>query len=288
MIQLTVTDVRAVPGDSAFLIDDGETSVLYDTGFGFTGFQIGNNIEKILGNRQLDYIFLTHSHYDHALGSAYILQKYPHAKVVAGTYAKKIFEKPSARAVMRQLDQSAARTYGIHSYPDLIDGLKVDISLEDADPLACGRMRFTAVALPGHTRCSMGFYLEENKLLLGTETLGVYFGKGTYLPSYLVGYEMTMESFRKAKALDIESILLPHYGIVTGQEAADYLTHSEAIARDIAAKVQQLLRQGKSKEQILQHFEQTYYQKHVEAVYPREAFLLNSRIMIDLLEKELE
>ena len=31
MIPLTVTDVRALPGDSAFLIDDGVTAVLYDT-----------------------------------------------------------------------------------------------------------------------------------------------------------------------------------------------------------------------------------------------------------------
>ena len=31
MRPLTITDVRAIPGDSAFLIDDGQTAVLYDT-----------------------------------------------------------------------------------------------------------------------------------------------------------------------------------------------------------------------------------------------------------------
>ena len=46
MIPLTITDVRAIPGDSAFLIDDGETAVLYDTGFGFTGYAVA---EKIRG-----------------------------------------------------------------------------------------------------------------------------------------------------------------------------------------------------------------------------------------------
>ena len=36
MDNLVITDVRTLPGDSGFLIDDGKTAVLYDTGFGFT------------------------------------------------------------------------------------------------------------------------------------------------------------------------------------------------------------------------------------------------------------
>ena len=37
MDNIRVYDARVLPGDSAFLIDDGETAVLYDSGFGFTG-----------------------------------------------------------------------------------------------------------------------------------------------------------------------------------------------------------------------------------------------------------
>lgn len=65
MQNINITDVRVHPGDSAFLIDDGTTSILYDSGFAFTGYQVAEKIKKHLGNRKLDYIFLTHSHYDH-------------------------------------------------------------------------------------------------------------------------------------------------------------------------------------------------------------------------------
>ena len=82
-MELTITDVRAHPGDSAFLLDDGQTAILYDTGFAFTGYAVADNIRKALGDRPLDYIFLTHSHYDHALGTPYICARYPSAKVVA-------------------------------------------------------------------------------------------------------------------------------------------------------------------------------------------------------------
>ena len=36
MLDLKVTDVRILPGDSGFLIDDGVTSILFDTSFAFT------------------------------------------------------------------------------------------------------------------------------------------------------------------------------------------------------------------------------------------------------------
>ena len=93
MKNLTIRDMRENPGDSAFLIDDGKTSILYDSGFAFTGYAVAENIRAALGERSLDYIFLTHSHYDHALGSAYAKRVFPNVTVVAAEYAAKIFQK---------------------------------------------------------------------------------------------------------------------------------------------------------------------------------------------------
>lgn len=77
MCALAITDVGTVPGDSGFLIDDGKTAILYDTGFAFTGEKLAENVKGPWGDRPLDYIFLTHSHYDHALGAAYVARAYP-------------------------------------------------------------------------------------------------------------------------------------------------------------------------------------------------------------------
>lgn len=287
MTDIKITDVRALPGDSAFLLDDGKTSILYDTGFGFTGFQVAENIRKVLGSRPLDYIFLTHSHYDHALGSAYIAKCYPHAQVVAGEYAGKIFSKPSARERMRELDREWARANGVEAYADLADDLRVDIPVNDGDWLDCGDLRFLVVALPGHTKCSIGFYLAEKKLLLGSETLGVYFGQGTYLPSCLVGYQMTLESFQRARKLEIAGILLPHYGPVYGELAKAYLENSQRVTVETAQTILAMLGAGSSKEEILEHFTETVYSDNVKPVYPVDAFRLNTGIMIDLIAKEL-
>ena len=45
MSEIKITDVRALVGDSAFLIDDGKTAILYDSGFGFTGFGVAEKIK---------------------------------------------------------------------------------------------------------------------------------------------------------------------------------------------------------------------------------------------------
>lgn len=286
MIKPTITDVRALTGDSAFLIDDGKTAVLLDTGFGFTGDAIAENIRKALGSRPLDYIFLTHSHYDHVLGTPHILRHYNEAKVVAGEYVKTIFSKPTAREKMRDLDRKFARTCGVESYDDLADLLRVDIAVKDGDVIACGDMRFTVVALPGHTKCSVGFYLEEDRLLLSTETLGVYFGDDTYMPSYLVGYQMTMDSFEKAKKLEIERILVPHYGLIEGEEAKGFLANSQRASSAFADALRRIFAAGGSDEDALDYCREHIYLEHIRPAYPIDAFLLNSTIMIGLIRKE--
>lgn len=286
-MKLKITDVRAHPGDSAFLVDDGVTSVLYDTGFAFTGYAVADNIRKALGERQLDYIFLTHSHYDHALGSAYICACYPDVKVVAGEYAVRIFAKPTARAVMRDLDRKFAIRCGAADYEDLIDGIKVDIPVKDGDVIRAGNMTFTVVELPGHTKCSVGYYLASEKLLLSSETLGVYDGGEMVVPSYLVGYQMTLNSIAKAEMLDIEHILLPHFGLLDREKTAFYLSNCRKNAAETADKIRSILKSGGSHEDAVAWFRDAFYREGVPAIYPEDAMMLNTNIMVSLIEKEL-
>ena len=286
MIPVTITDVRSMPGDSAFLIDDGTTAVLYDTGFGFTGYAVADRVRQVLGERPLDYILLTHSHYDHALGSVYLRKRYPNIRVVAGAYAEKIFQKPTARTVMRDLDRKAATACGITEYEDLVDDLRADVTVTDGDVIQCGRMCFQAVELPGHTKCSVGYYLAENRLLLASESLGVYIGQGVYLPSFLVGYQMTLDAIEKASRMEIGQMLIPHYGLVSGEAAQNYLTNGAKTARQTADMILEQLSLGKTTAEILEYMTEILYTEQVKPAYPEAAFRMNTEIMIRLIEKE--
>ena len=287
MQNLKIIDVRALPGDSAFLIDTGKFAVLYDTGFAFTGSAVAKKIKEYLRDRTLDYIFLTHSHYDHALGSVYVAKEYPKAQIVAGEYAAKIFAKPTARAVMRDLDRKFAAKNGVDSYEDLIDELRVDIPVTDGDIIKVGDIEFTVIKLPGHTKCSLGYYCEELKLLLGTETLGVYDGSGGVVPSYLVGYKLSLNSIERVENLDIENILVAHYGLLSGKDAKEYLKTAKESAVETAEEIAEMLRQGKDKKEIMLFFKDKFYHGYIKTIYPIDAMELNTGIMIDLIEREI-
>ena len=287
MHDIKVTDIRAIVGDSAFLIDDGKTAIMYDSGFAFTGYAVANKIKAVLGERELNYIFLTHSHYDHALGAVYAKKLYPNAKIVAGEYATKIFAKPTAKALMRDLDRKFATTCGVTEYEDLIDDLTVDIAVSDGDTIKAGDMEFTAVALPGHTKCSIGYYLKENKLLLGSETLGVYGGEGIVIPSYLVGVDMALRSIEKAESLDIETILCPHYGLLNREQTKTYLSLCRKNAIEVAEKIKEIIESGQSDEVAVKYFMDTYYHGYIKEIYPIDAITLNTNIMVRLVKREL-
>lgn len=286
-MNIKITDVRHLKGDSAFLIDDGKTSILYDSGFAFTGFDVAENIKRELKGRSLDYIFLTHSHYDHAAGTPYIIRCFKDAKVVAGEYAVKIFSKPTAKALMRDLDKKFALKNGVDFYEDLFDDLKVNIAVKDGDEIKAGNMSFTAINLPGHTRCSVGYYLKSERLLLSTESLGVYVGEGQVIPSYLVGYEMTLSSIKRAKELDIDKILVPHFGVIEKNEARDYLTTAFESAVTTAEEIVGIFKSGGTKEDAVNHFVQKFYKGKVKDIYPYDAMILNTNITVSLIEKEL-
>ncbi len=285
-MNIKITDVRAHKGDSAFLIDDGKTAVLYDTGFAFTGHLVAGNIKTELGNRPLDYIFLTHSHYDHAAGSAYILKHYPQAKIVASAYTAEIFNREGAKKVMRSLDSKFARTCGVEEYEDLFDNLVVHIPVADGDVIKAGDMEFTAIELKGHTKCSMGFYLASEKLLLSCESLGVYDGDKTIVPSYLVSYEDTLRSIEKVENMEIDHLLLPHYGILSSEQKEFYLSNAKKAATETFEEIKALLIKGKTKAELIEYFRNKFYKDRIKTIYPKDAMLLNTEITVSLVAKE--
>ena len=286
-MDIKVTDVRCQKGDAAFLIDDGKTSILYDTGFGFTGYAVAENIKRSLGERTLDYIFLTHSHYDHALGSAYVLRHFPRAKVVAGTYAADVFKRDGAKRVMKELDYKFARTCGVTDYEFLGDELRVDIPVDNGDIVKAGDMEFEVISLPGHTRCCVAFYFAKEGLLLSNETLGVYDGDTTILPACLVSFSNTISSIEKIEERKVMSIVAPHLGLLNKVQTEFFLGNMKSAAQNIANNLLDSIKNGLSDEEIINQFKEKYWHGYIKEIYPEVAVTLNTSIMICLIKNEL-
>lgn len=287
MKNVKVLDMRVVPGDSAYLILTDTTAILYDSGFAFTGYALADKIKNILGERKLDYIFLTHSHYDHCLGSAYVKNAYPGAIIVAGCHTAEVFARPHAIAKMRELDNAHAKHYGIGEYEFKGDALCVDLVVEEGAEITCGDLKFRVYEFPGHTKCSIGFYEITNKLLLSSETLGIYHGDGI-LPICLTGYGDALLSIDKLKTLDIDYLLVPHLGLIDRAKTKHYLSIVEGEFQKAKELIISSLKKGIDKEIIIEEFGRTFTGGPIHDIYPPDASHLNSSLMIDLIKKEFD
>jgi len=188
---------------------------------------------------------------------------------------------------MRTLDRKCAAACGVTACEDLVDELCVHHPVRDGDRIDVGNLHVTVVSLPGHTRCSIGFYLPEEKLLLSSETLGVYDGEQTIVPSYLIGCEVSFRSIARVKQLDISQVLSPHLGLLNPEQTAFYLKNVQPCAEQAAQTIAQILRQGGTEQDALQWFRETFYHGYVADIYPVDAMELNTGIMIELIRREL-
>lgn len=283
----TVTNVGPAVGGEAMLIVSEKTSILVDSGFGFCGAQLVENIKKVLGGRPLDYIFLSHSHYDHILGSPYCKREWPEAKVVTTAYAHKIMQKDSAKATMKRLNDFVAKMYKVTEFEDLTDNLDADVLVKEGDVIEAGEFRFKVLEFPGHTKDSIGFYDEQEKFLLSCESTGVYVGEDEMVPQYLVGYQVTLDSMDKAIALDVQYMILSHYDMIVGDRCSKLLRRAREMAVIGAEEVLEAYKEGKTEKEIIDVVKARYYTDYARKIQPEAAFEENVKYMIPMIISEL-
>ncbi len=286
-VDYTVTNVGPCIGGEAMLIVTPKVSILVDSGFGFCGNQLVENIRKVLNGRDLDFIFLSHSHYDHVLGSPYCKRAWPNAKVVTTEYALNVMKKDSAKATMRKLNAFAAKIFKVAEYEDLTDMLDADILVKDGDVIEAGEFSFRVYAFPGHTKDSIGFYDEREKFLLSCETNGVYVGDDEMVPQYLVGYQVTLDSMDRGLALDVRYMLLSHYDIIIGDRCMKLLRRAREMAVIGAQEVMEGYRSGMDEQQLIAVVKKRYYTEYARAIQPEAAFDENAKYMIPMVIREL-
>ena len=148
-------------------------------------------------------------------------------------------------------------------------------------------MVFRVCEFPGHTRCSIGFYCEEEKLLLSCETLGVYGGGIGMIPIYLVGYNMAVDSLRKAMGLDVEVMLMPHTDVVQGPQVRTFAAEALKNTEETAREIMEMYRSGSDEKELIETVVRRYFTGYVRKLTPEAAFRLNAGYMIKCIIRDL-
>lgn len=272
--------VTAGKGGESFLIIGSEKTAVVDTGAAFCALDLIKNIEKELGDRPLDYVFATHSHFDHIGAVANLKEHWPNLKVMGGTHATNIMSRPNARALIRKLSEGAQALFDPEGkYPPFQynDDLMVcDVALKEGDVVSLGDITVRILDAPGHTKCSVGYYLEELDLLFMSESVGVKLNSGVHFPGYVTSYSDAIDSIEKFRKLNARYFIVPHSTyIMSLDEIPDFFDTAVKVATELKDKILKYHDSGMSNDEITNQIVEDVADILLANNQTKEAFALN-------------
>ncbi len=187
------------PADAAiYLVRFGDKAALIDAGTGRDQPQLIRNIAECLEpNVQLEYLLLTHCHFDHTGGAQAVRDEY------------------GCRIVAHELDaiyleSGDNRVTGAAGYGACLEPFAMDIKLRGQEStLAIGTGTVTAIHCPGHSPGSVAYTTEIDGQL-------VLFGQDVHGPIHselLSNEEHYLASLARLGDLEADILLEGHFGV---------------------------------------------------------------------------
>jgi len=227
--------INAIPNSwyPIYLIQGEKKNLLIDAGINLLGPRYLSLVEEILGNSErLDYLFLTHSHYDHVGSAFYLKRRIPGLKIGAHERLADLLQKPSVLEMMNRLSANHVQLlkYNTGGEDLTLHPFTTDIVLREGDEFDLGGLTCRVYETPGHTRDSLAFYFPEIKALFPSEAVGVLQGEtGSEMQvEFLSSYRDYIDSLKRMISLKPELICLAHGWVLTGKDATDFLERSLA------------------------------------------------------------
>jgi glyoxylase-like metal-dependent hydrolase (beta-lactamase superfamily II) len=270
------------------LIGD-DRSALIDCGMAFCAKDTIQKVKNALAGRPLDYIFITHTHYDHTGALPYFREEWPQLQLAAAEAGAAVLLKSTPRKVFRELSASAAQVFNVKldiDYDD--DAFHADITVKDKDIIPLGGLSVETLETPGHTRDSVSYFIPELELLFINETPGVLMPDGNAYPCYLTSYTDTINSINKCRCLKFKHLSLPHRGVVSREEADGFFDKVMAVNIECYNFISGMKEKNFSEDEMLDSYFQKYGTGFILSYQPKEAFILNARAAIACTLKELE
>ncbi|MBQ9059922.1 MAG: MBL fold metallo-hydrolase [Firmicutes bacterium] len=287
-------------GGEAILICGSEKTALLDCGMAYCAeTTLSNLLNRLsaLGRERLDYILLSHSHYDHIGALPWMREAFPGAIVCGSQHCADILLRPGAHSLMKELGEDALQLYEPGSTKEIrVDGLGVDRVLRDGDMISLGEQTITAYETMGHTDCSMSFYLEPAGVLFTSESTGIIEGKIEGTPDgrgyihtpVLKDFSQALASMEKCRALHPAHICLPHFGMVPPDLLDRYWDDFAEECESKIAFARLLKNGGLTEEEMLDRYAARYWTTYKAMEQPKEAFMINSKYILRALMKEID
>ena len=210
------------------LLRDEEHLVLIDSGYVGSHTLLSAAMEAHgVSLDQLTHVIITHHDHDHVGALAALKRSNPRIQIVssaaeapyiAGTMPA--LRLTQARAIQPTLTgDAAAAGLGFIGLLEQVEPVDVDWTVSGGDVLPfCGGCE--VVATPGHTPGHLSLYLPASRALIAGDAAVLDSGKLVLAnPRYAENLALAEQSFRKIAAIDAETIVCYHGGVLTREVA---------------------------------------------------------------------
>ena len=201
--QVGGAEYSSVEDAAVYLVRFGEKAVLIDAGCGNAQEAMFENISEVLPPEvEIEYLLLTHCHYDHSGG----------AEAVRNRYGCWIVAHELDAAYLESGDSTvtAANWYGARMNP-----LKIDHQIKDKEEtFQVGEGKLTAYHCPGHSPGSVVYItqIDSKRILFGQDV------HGPLEASFLSNREKYIRSLKFMMGLAADILCEGHFGIYRGKE----------------------------------------------------------------------
>ena len=277
-------------GGESYLMIGSEKTALLDCGMACWSRELISNIHEMLdaSGRPLDYVLMSHTHYDHIGALPYITDEWPDVTVCGAAKAVQVFGSEDARRTMRELGDNAADLYGADFGPVKTDGLRIDKVMNDGDEISLGDLKAVFYESKGHTDCSASYMIEPMMVLFLSESVGQYEGPGRMNVSVLKSFDQSLETAEKMRRLGAKRLVSMHYGFIPEYYNDRYFEEYINEARWERELIKKCIRKGMSDQEISDVHDIFYWEEDLRQAHPYDAYHMNTMITIKLVRKETE
>ena len=239
--------------------------------------------------RQLNYVLLTHSHFDHVGCLGIIRKQSPRVILVGSLETANILAKPKVHEFVLDMSRGQEKILGVEEeIPLELEDLKVDMVLGEGETIDLGGVLTIEVHLtPGHTRDSVSYLLKPDGVLFAGESLGTYISADEAGPEFTSSYPEYIDSLRKIQKMAPNAIALPHQGVLTGPDALRHIENAIRDAETFHHDVEKMADSGRSPQEIVAEMFPRL-RKGPAAMEPERSFRINLESMVRVILKERE
>lgn len=278
--------VQALGNAYAFVYLIGNSQrALIDAGTAFWGLQIKGYFERE-GLGGLDYLMLTHSHYDHVGGVPVLMESISIGEIIAHKNFERVFSSKRALGLIQELNRKELELLGVE-FEYTFKPFSIDRYALDGETISMDDIQIRILDTPGHTRDSVTYYVLPCKLAVVGEAVGVPNADYSYiLPQFLADVDLYLRSFEKIASLDIEILGLPHERIITGRdEVIEFLERSRRYTMEYIEEIERALDMfGEDMEKVMEYMIEKFY-KNRRIRQPLYAFVENLRAQVRAVKK---